>query len=298
MSTVFREQARAKVNLTLIVRGRRADGRHDLESLVAFAAVRDELTFAPRGKAFSIALRGPTAGAAGPDKDNLVLKAAGFAKAALPSIPFGTFNLLKRLPAQAGLGGGSADAAAALRLLARAGGVSSEDPRLFAVAEQVGADVPVCLVSRARTIRGFGERLAEPVELPRLPAVLVKPPVAAPTGEVFAALGLAPGQPLSDGDPAGALDIVSAGLATRQTEFLRWLAASRNDLEPPAICLAPAIGEALSVLRADPTCRLARMSGSGSTVFGIYETCQASTAAAKRILAARPTWWVKPTTLS
>jgi 4-diphosphocytidyl-2-C-methyl-D-erythritol kinase len=155
------EDAPAKVNLTLRVLGRRADGYHEIESLVAFAGVGDRLSFAPGG-ALALNVRGPSAGEAGATADNLVLKAARALADRLPTVGAGTFDLEKRLPVAAGLGGGSADAAAALRLLARTNKLAPDDPLLYAAARATGADVPVCLDPRTRLMRGIGEILSSP----------------------------------------------------------------------------------------------------------------------------------------
>ncbi len=187
MPTARAEPAPAKVNLTLRVLGRRADGYHDIESLVVFAGVGDALTFTP-GPALALAVRGPTARASGDVADNLVLKAARALAERVEGLKLGRFALSKRLPVAAGLGGGSADAAAALRLLARANGMALDDPRLMQAARATGADVPVCLDPRPRLMRGIGDLLSDPLDLPRLPAVLVNPGVAVPTRDVFAAL--------------------------------------------------------------------------------------------------------------
>src|SRR5215471_4945604 len=178
------EKAPAKVNLTLRVIGRRADGYHEIESLVAFADVGDTLTFSPGG-AVALSVAGPTAAAAGQIADNLVLKAARALAERVERLKLGGFALSKRLPVAAGLGGGSADAAAALRLLARANGLALDDLRLMQAARATGADVPVCLDPRARLMRGIGEILSAPLPLPRLHALLVNPGVAVPTKLVF-----------------------------------------------------------------------------------------------------------------
>ena len=182
------EFAPAKVNLTLHVLGRRADGYHEIESLVAFAGIGDRLTFRP-GERLALAVSGPTGAAAGASDDNLVLKAARALAARVDGLRLGHFVLDKQLPVAAGLGGGSSDAAAALRLLAQVNGLSLDDERVRAAAQATGADVPVCLDPRARMMRGIGEILSDPMTLPELPAVLVNPGVAVPTRDVFAALG-------------------------------------------------------------------------------------------------------------
>src|ERR1700748_1617207 len=183
------EKAPAKVNLTLRVIGRRADGYHEIESLVAFAGVGDALTFTP-GSAVALSVGGPTAAAAGEIADNLVLKAARALAERVERLKLGRFTLSKRLPVAAGLGGGSADAAAALRLLARANDLAPDDPRLMQAARATGADVPVCLDPRPRFMRGIGDVLSDPLDLPRLFAVLLNPGVSVATKDVFAALAV------------------------------------------------------------------------------------------------------------
>lgn len=301
-------RAPAKINLTLHVLGRRADGYHELESLVAFAGVADLLTLGP-GPSLSLTVTGPTAGAAGPPERNLVVRAAEALRARRPALRVGAFHLVKRLPAAAGIGGGSSDAAAALRLLAAANELTVADPDVVAAARDTGADVPVCLEPRARLMRGAGEEVGPPLLLPPLFAVLVNPGVALATAQVFRALGLSVGEartdatadcpPLRRGEgPARPDGGHRAGAAaTGRAELLSFLAQARNDLEPPAITLAPGIAEALGRLRATDGCRLARMSGSGATVFGLYDDCRAASGAARALRAAEPGWWVKPTVL-
>jgi 4-diphosphocytidyl-2-C-methyl-D-erythritol kinase len=285
---VLATRAPAKINLTLCVHGRRPDGYHALESLVAFAGIADHLALAP-GPRLTLTVMGPTAPEAGPDVDNLVLKATRALLERRPGLQVGAFHLIKRLPAAAGIGGGSADAAAALRLLARLNRIALDDPDLHAAARATGADVPVCLASRARVMAGIGERLGPPITL-RLFAVLVNPRVAVPTADVFRQLGLAPGQVLAvvEGrEPAHAIRSLAFG-----RDPALW-----NDLEAPALALAPVIGEALDGLRATPECRAARMSGSGATVFGLYPTPQAARRAARLLSTRHPDWWIKSTIL-
>jgi len=283
------EPAPAKVNLTLAVLGRRRDGYHRLESLVAFARQGDRLTLVPGGE-LRLTMRGPTARAAGPATGNLVLKAARALAQEVRGLKVGRFTLTKRLPVAAGLGGGSADAAAALRLLARANGLASDDPRLFKAARKVGADVPVCLDPRPRLMRGIGEVLSEPVKVPRLWAVLVNPGKALATKDVFAALRSPPNGKQRRG--RGASDIPGGREA-----FFAFLESRPNDLEPAAAALVPAIGKTLSALRGTPGCRLARMSGSGATCFGLYGSSRAATRAARGLAASYPRWWVCATIL-
>lgn len=293
MPPVLVEHAPAKVNLTLAVGGRRADGYHDLESLVVFAAAGDELRFAPGGSGHHLVVRGRSAAAAGPMAENLVLKAARLLAERVPGLPGGTFTLIKRLPVAAGLGGGSSDAAAALRLLARAGGIGRDDGRLMEAARLTGSDVPVCLDPQPRFMRGTGHDLGVPLSLPRLPALLVNPGVAVSTPEVFRHLGLKAGDRLA-GDPSA---IMEPAAPQPRDDLVALLAASRNDLEAPALAMAPVIGVALADLRAHHSCLLARMSGSGATVFGLFDTCRAAAAAGKAISSRHPGWWVKPTML-
>src|ERR1051325_4784906 len=178
------ELAPAKVNLTLAVLGRRADGYHLLDSLVVFAGIADRLTFV-RGPALELLVRGDTAGQAGPLDDNLVLKAARALAVEVPGLTLGRFTLEKRLPVAAGLGGGSSDAAAALRLLARANRMKRGHPKVLKVAPKVGADVPVCVDPRPRRMRGIGEQLSAPLKMPKMAAVMINPGVAVPTKDVF-----------------------------------------------------------------------------------------------------------------
>ena len=186
------EEGRAKVNLSLRVVGRRADGYHDLESVVAFADCADRLTLEPGGE-LKLTTTGPLAEACGEMSDNLVFKAAKLLAEAVPGLKLGAFALDKVLPVAAGIGGGSADAAAALRLLARLNNLSLDDPRLQKVALATGADVPVCLFSRACDMTGVGEQLL-PLALPSMPCVMVNPRVPVATKDVFKELGLRNGQ--------------------------------------------------------------------------------------------------------
>ena len=283
------EDAPAKVNLTLRVLGRRSDGYHEIESLVAFAGVGDRLSFAPRGE-LTLAVRGPNAKAAGDTADNLVLRAARALSERVPTVGFGAFALDKKLPVAAGLGGGSADAAAALRLLARAYGLKADDPLIYAAARATGADVPVCVDPRSRLMRGIGEILSGPLKLPPLQGVLVNPGVALATKAVFASWkpNLAPAIPV---------DSTVLAAMTRRDQLLRFLKGQANDLELPALALAPAIADVLTALRNQQGCELARMSGSGSTCFAVFASAAEAIKAAEKIHAAYPQWWVRATAL-
>ena len=285
---VLVEPAPAKVNLTLAVLGRRADGYHLLDSLVVFAGIADRLTLSP-GPALSLAVRGATAEQAGPLDDNLVLKAARALAAAVPDLKLGRFTLDKRLPVAAGLGGGSSDAAAALRLLARANRRKPGSLPLQKIAPMIGADVPVCVDPRPRRMRGIGEALSAPLKMPKLAAVMINPGVAVPTKDVFMRLGLKPGGPVRRAAPSRALP--------RGVEaFVEYLVRHGNDLEAPAVEMEPVIARVLDGLRGTKGCLLARMSGSGATCFGIYGSSRAATAAARSLAAAELKWWVTATT--
>lgn len=286
-------RAPAKVNLSLRVVGRRADGYHELDSLVAFAGVGDELSLSP-GEPSGVQISGPFGAGLSTGADNLVLKAERILCEEIAGLRSGCFHLVKRLPVASGIGGGSADAAAALRLLGRLNDLPLSHPALLAAAGRIGADVPVCLEARARIMRGVGEQLGPPLRLPRLFALLVNPGVAVETAPVFRALGLRPGQ-----GHAGAVEAFNAEDASLMTlgSLIAALSASGNDLEAPARSVASVIGEVLSVLSALPGCRLARMSGSGATCFALFDDCRASAAAAKLLAHGRPDWWLKPTVL-
>ena len=285
MPALLVDSAPAKVNLTLRVLGRRPDGYHDLESLVVFADFGDRLSFVGGGE-LSLTVRGPNAAQAGEGADNLVLKAAKALAAREPSVGLGAFHLDKTLPVAAGIGGGSADAAAALRLLAKANGLPADHPALFSAARATGADVPVCLDPRPRIMRGIGEVLSEPLSLPALPAVLVNPGVALTTKAVFAHW-------TAPASPPAALDAEAVVQLKDCDALLRLLATQANDLEAPAITLAPVIADVLAALRALPGCSLARMSGSGATCFALFASAAAAQDAAKVLHAKYPQWWVQ-----
>jgi 4-diphosphocytidyl-2-C-methyl-D-erythritol kinase len=262
------EQAPAKLNLALHVTGRRADGYHLLDSLVAFAGVGDRVTVAAAGQ-LTLAVTGPMAAGLAADDDNLCLRAA---RAMGPGTA--AITLDKHLPVASGIGGGSADAAATLRALARLWHRPLPADRGLSL----GADVPVCLLSHPALMRGIGEAI-EGVRLPPAHVVLVNPGVAVPTPAVFAALAQRDNPPLPPLPPLPD----AAALAA-------WLRATRNDLEAPAIALAPAIADARAALAAQPGCLFARMSGSGATCFGLFAAAPTAQAAATAL--ARPGWWI------
>lgn len=275
-----REAAPAKLNLALHVRGRMADGYHALETLFVFAEAGDEVALegeAPAGR-FELAVDGPFAPALAADPDNLVTRAARALARAAGVARGARLRLTKRLPVASGLGGGSSDAAATLRLLDRAWGLDWSRARLADLGAELGADVPACVHARPLRGEGRGERL-EPVAFAGAWAVLANPGLPVPTGAVFRGWDGLDRGPLAHGDA------LAAALA------------GRNDLEPPAIALAPAVGETLAELAALPGAGLVRMSGSGATCFALFETEAAARAGAAALAGRRPGWWVVATRL-
>lgn len=289
------EFAPAKINLTLRILRKRPDGYHDLESLVVFADTGDTLRLVP-APSLGLDVDGPTATQAGPVDDNLVSKATRALQAQIAGLRTGHFQLTKRIPVAAGLGGGSSDAAAALRLLSRLNNLPAQDRRVMAAARASGADVPVCLDPRPRIMRGIGDVLSAPLDLPVLPAVLVNPGVPVPTGKVFGALAAARAgaAPVTEGDSASRC--VEAGTSSFEA-LLDALTSSANDLEAPALSLFPAVGETLAALQSIASCRLARMSGSGGTCFGLFASTDDAKNAAEQLARAHPRWWVQATVL-
>jgi 4-diphosphocytidyl-2-C-methyl-D-erythritol kinase len=274
--------APAKINLALHVTGRRGDGYHLLDSLVAFAQTADLISVCRAGE-LSLDIEGPFA-AALPAEGNLVLKAgrllAGLADRHGLATSGAAITLTKNLPVASGIGGGSADAAATLVALRRLWRLPL-DIDLAPLAAQLGADVPMCLVSRPLRAQGIGEKLTSVALAGDMRVLLVNPMVETPTAAVFRALAGRFGPALSP--------LPQGGVGTD------WLSRQRNDLEAPAIELFPVIGEALSLLRQCGGVSLARMSGSGATCFGVFADAQALEAATSRIAAQRPQWWLAAT---
>ncbi len=269
------ELALAKVNLFLHVTGRRADGYHDLDSLAVFPGAADQLT-AAAAAALTLDFAGPFGAGLAGEPDNLVLRAAR-ALAARAGIQAGARLVLhKHLPVASGIGGGSADAAAALRVLSRLWDVPLPDTDMHAIASRLGADVPVCLASLPARMAGVGGCLGPAPALPPLGMVLVNPLVAVSTSAVFQAR-TGPSSPLAR-LPQSWPDMDS---------MVASLAETANDLEAPAVRLCPEIADVLAWLRAQPGCRLARMSGSGATCFGLFPP-SAAAAVARTAPAA---WW-------
>jgi 4-diphosphocytidyl-2-C-methyl-D-erythritol kinase len=282
---MVRETAKAKINLDLRVLGRRANGYHDLDSLVAFTELGDELTFSPADE-LTLSISGPFAAALAGEPGNLALDAARRLAANIGRTPNVHITLEKNLPVAAGVGGGSADAAATLRGLIRFWDLPIAPGDLGPLARSLGADVPACLASRPVRMTGIGDRLA-PFDLTApLPMFLVNPGVPVSTPAVFKALDL-PSGPRAD------------GIAIIGNQDVRGLVGlvgqSVNDLEAPARRLAPAIGEVLSAIAGREGCLLARMSGSGATCFGLFANSQFTDFARKAIAADQPRWWVAAT---
>lgn len=290
MTSALAARAPAKINLTLHVLGRRADGYHELQSLVAFAGVCDHLTLTP-GDTLSLSVTGPTAQAAGDNADNLVLRAARNLAKRIDGLKVGAFALTKYLPVAAGIGGGSSDAAAALRLLARLNGIALDDLRLMEAARETGADVPVCLDPAARMMTGAGETLGPKLALAPIPAVLVNPRVPVETRAVFAELGLKPGQEYGFGKHP----VIESGMGA--DALFGALKKGRNDLEDPAGVLAREIVAVLAVLGAARGAKLARMSGSGATCFALFADRHQAARAARVIRRDHPNWWANATLL-
>jgi 4-diphosphocytidyl-2-C-methyl-D-erythritol kinase len=277
------ELARAKVNLALHITARREDGYHELDSIVAFADMADRLIFQRTdGSEHSIAYRGPFGEALREAGDDIVLKAAALLQAHCQPAKSGLhITLEKNLPLSSGIGGGSADAAATLRGLARLWKLNLSDTERMALALKLGADVPVCLHSLPSRMSGIGDRLEPLPSFNSLHAVLINPGKPVATQTVFEALGLKPGS-------QGFAPITSA------TD----LASCRNDLEKPAMKLVPELAEVLDLLRSQPGLLFARMSGSGATCFGLFANDKVSERAARQIRNIHHSWWVAATTLS
>ncbi|WP_075217039.1 4-(cytidine 5'-diphospho)-2-C-methyl-D-erythritol kinase [Mongoliimonas terrestris] len=282
------ELARAKVNLALHVVGRRQDGYHLLDTLVAFPAIGDVVSLRPDGEPGTLVVTGPNAQAlADTDPDhNLVTRAAESLALALSRPPGDVaFALEKHLPVAAGLGGGSADAAAVLRLLSALWDVDPNGPAVTAVAAGLGADVPMCLASRPLRAEGIGERLTPVGRLPRFGILLANPGAAVSTPAVFRALTHRDNPPLP------------AVIPTDRAGLLDLLAGARNDLEPAAISVAPVIADVLARLTDLPGARLARMSGSGATCFALFDSPEIAAASVPLLAEARPGWWVRTAAL-
>lgn len=266
----------AKVNLYLRITGRREDGYHLLDSLAVFAGAQDRVMASPADR-LTLEVTGPEAGGLAGEGDNLVLRAARALAAATGTTMGAELGLEKHLPVASGIGGGSADAAAALRLLDALWGTGLDAAALRAIAAGLGADVPVCIESRAVRMQGIGEVLSPAPALPDFGLLLVNPRAALATPAVFRARAGGFSPPAAQ--PARLAD--AAALAA-------WLRPLGNDLQDAAIALCPAVAEVLAAIAAQPACLLARMSGSGATCFGLFPDAAAAAAAARAL---PPGWW-------
>lgn len=277
-------RALAKVNLSLGVSGRRADGYHEIESLVAFAGTGDVVTL-DTGRPLGLELAGPEAAAITGDT-NLVIAAAKAALGVAPDLQVGHFRLEKHLPVASGIGGGSADAAAALRLIREANPQAGCHVDWMALASRIGSDVPVCLASRASLMCGRGERLSTLDALPPAALVLANPRVALQTADVFKALAA---HPLDAGR-----DVIAQvpNIATFEA-LTAYLQQRPNDLEPAAIALCPVIADVRRALATLSGAQLVRMSGSGATCFALFKDRALADAGASALASAHPGWWVR-----
>ena len=282
--------APAKVNLTLHVGAPDSNGRHPLDSLVVFAGpeAADRINAEP-ADTLQIGVIGPHAEDCGPVGENLVFKAAHGLKTVLDTRQGARLTLVKHLPVASGIGGGSADAAATLRVLNEMWSGPEDPSHLFLLAEKLGGDVPACLANAPVMMRGEGERL-QPVALPaRIPAVLANPGIVCPTGPIFHAFDASgAGTDFAETDPPDLSNL---------SVLFDWLGGTYNDLEAPAMSRHPEIAKTLGALQTLPGQRLARMSGSGATCFALFETEEDARAAATQLSDQHPDWWCVATTL-
>lgn len=286
--TALRDSAKAKINLTLEVPGRRADGYHELKSLVAFAELGDAVELELEHD-LDLLVEGPFAGAL--SADNLILTAAAAAKAAYSPLKLGRFHLAKTLPVAAGLGGGSADAACALRLLERANPGALDEESWREIAEGLGSDVPVCLKGRPALMTGRGETVTPVRGFPSCAIVLANPGLPLAAADVYGVL-VSSDLAAPPEQPAEVLDFTGSF-----QRLITYAAARGNDLEPAALSLAPVIAEVLVALQHCEGARLARLSGSGPTCFALFATEDEAKAAATSLQAAHPSWWIAATPL-
>ena len=283
---MIRRPAPAKINLTLRVTARRSDGYHELASLVAFADAADHLCASPASR-LSLRIDGPCGASLQGDDDNLVLQAARALRRTYDLEAGAAITLHKVLPVASGIGGGSADAAATIRMLCGLWGIDADDTGLDEIALSLGADVPVCLTGRPAWVTGIGDRVAPLHAFPSLEAVLVNPGVPVATAQVFAALP----------NPGSVHAVAMPPPSPNGEELIAWLTEQRNDLQAPALSIEPRIGDALAALENCNGCRLARMSGSGATVFGIFDRHALARAAAAHLERDQKGWWVRKVTI-
>lgn len=283
-----RVRAPAKLNLFLHVGDKRPDGYHALQSLVAFSDAGDVLEFAPASD-LSLTVSGSFAAQVPRGATNLVLKAARALSERFSAAPLGAeIALEKHLPVAAGLGGGSADAAAVLRALNLLWSLGRSEDELVELARTLGSDVPACVLSRSCWMEGRGEQVSDTLPLPPLDMVLVNPGVALPTEGVFAALNARTGT--SAMEPPGRIETV--------WDLVTYLEDAGNDLEAPATRLQPVIDDVLEALHHEPACVFAQMSGSGATCFGLFQDRDYALGAAERLALDHPGWWVRATCIA
>ena len=277
------QAAPAKVNLFLHVGARRDDGFHPLQSLAVFTALGDTLT-AEAGEGLSLSVTGPFAAGLQSEQDNLVLKAARALAAEAGRMPEAKLLLTKNLPVASGIGGGSADAAGALRALSGLWGLSISPARLGEIAASLGSDIPVCLANVPAFMEGRGEIITPVESFPRVALLLVNPGVAVPTKNVFAALE----------NRSGAAMKLPRGRFRDCADLLRFLDATHNDLEAPARIIAPVINDVLNALADLPGALFARMSGSGATCFALFPDDDSCMRGAALLREKNPGWWIAP----
>ena len=289
---VLAERARAKVNLTLKILGRRADGYHELDSLVAFADVADVLRLDPAGPT-GLTVSGPFADALD-GHDNLALRALELAAQADPSLRLGALHLDKNLPVAAGIGGGSADAAAALRLVRALNSERTEAIDWMALAARLGADVPVCFADKMSVMTGIGDRLqaVPPLSAP-LPALLVNPMVEVPANKTAAVFKVLTAPPVQSQKIAGPVR-----WPNERQALIGALAVAKNDLQNPATTVLPIVATVLAALEHLPAVLLSRLSGAGPTCFALFDTGAEAELACAILSGLHPEWWIVATNLS
>ena len=280
--TPYTAFAPAKINLALHVTGRRSDGYHDIDTLVMFADVGDTLTAEPEGR-LALDVSGKFSGDVPTDRKNLVIAAAEVLRAETQIKSGARLSLVKNLPVGAGIGGGSSDAAAALTVLNRLWGTGLAMGELMDIGGRLGADIPMCLQGETLRAVGKGDRLSSWPGLPSVPMVIVWPARFVSTGSVFGAVAAFDNPPL----PKRELSAIGTF-----SDLIELLANTRNDLTEAASTLEPSIGEALGAIHNCPGCLISRMSGSGSSCFGIFQTLSQAESAASTITRIRPDWWV------
>lgn len=278
----FKLLAPAKINLFLHITGKREDGYHLLQSVMVFVDVGDDLEFSPHDTLF-IDVDGPFAGDMPPPHENLVFKAAQMLAQEYGLPMRGAIRLTKKLPVASGIAGGSSDTAAALKGLVRLWGLPDEQDRVQRIAQKLGADVPACLIGKPVWAEGIGEKMMRLPEMPPLHFVLANPMIATPTPEVFRRFRNKFSAPIQF-------------LGRRKTaqEWVADMKIYRNDLTEPALEVTPEIAEVLRALQGLPGCRIARLSGSGATCFGVFDSAEAAIVAVNMLKQQQPRWWAAP----